>query len=526
MRGKYTGFTLYNSIYPVNINYSKHLQYRKDNEENSDTKKSHEFSATSQNNTFPNGAKVAIDYSKGQINISQVLTDFRSTILAINAPDNVKEEVSVYLNLVEKESQKENPSREIILGNLKNASKVSDAYIASALKKPSDVVEKWIDTLFLQRINLKADPSEINPDFLLEFPKHAQEKIDAQKNTENTFVENNISETINDAQTNAVHEVQNEFDISPKNDEKISVAQEAQITIANESLDAKENIETTSELELSQAPKNQKPVYKKTNENIKTLFSPLCDADAKAKKLFTQAKKLPQTNEGDSKALNLLNEALGIMAKDENVNQNIRAAIHIERGKIFDNYDYVDYALRDYFEATKAQDYNLKSQAHFKSGQIYDEFSEFYPALDNYLSSVAYCAEAENSDAQARVLTKIADLYTKQYDIKNALDYGSLAIDTANETENKELIARTYSADAQNSQYLGDNNRALDSYKNALSVFSKTNESYETMAYNYEQAAIVMRKLGNHAKAAKLQSKANQYYQKSLQSLVQQEEAS
>ena len=65
------------------------------------------------------------------------------------------------------------------------------------------------------------------------------------------------------------------------------------------------------------------------------------------------------------------------MASDSNSNKNIKAAIHIERGKIFDRYDYVDYALRDYYEATKANDYNLKAQAHYRSAQIYDEFSEF-----------------------------------------------------------------------------------------------------------------------------------------------------
>ena len=46
------------------------------------------------------------------------------------------------------------------------------------------------------------------------------------------------------------------------------------------------------------------------------------------------------------------------------------------------------------------------------------------------------------------------------------------------------------------------------------------------MAYNYEQAAIVMRKLGNHAKAAKLQLKANQYYQKAQLEMAQLVEAS
>ena len=172
---------MYNSIYPVNINYTKRNQYQKNSDNYSDAQKNVDGNSQNNQNTFPNGAKVAIDYTKGQINISQVLTDFRSTILAINAPDDIKDEVNIYLSLVEKESKKENPSREIVVANLKNASRISDSYIANTLNKPSNVVEKWIDTLFLQKINLKANPNEINPDFQLEFPKSAQERIEAQK---------------------------------------------------------------------------------------------------------------------------------------------------------------------------------------------------------------------------------------------------------------------------------------------------------------------------------------------------------
>jgi len=504
---------LYNSIYPININYSNHNIYRKNSDSSSDAQKPlKEDTFSHSNNTFPDGTKVAIDYSKGQINISQVLTDFRSTILAINAPDDIRDEVNIYLNLVEKESLKEAPSKDIILSNLKNASRISDTYIASALKKPSDVVEKWIDTLFLQRINLKADPNQINPDFQLEFPQQAQQRIDSY-NAQQVADEQAVTDNKNEE----IETVESEFDVVAS-EESQEDENADEIKIVNEPIQnqAEQQEEISAQIDEKRL---------KAKSNIQALFSPLCDADIKARKLFSEAKRLPQTNEGDIKAVNLLNEALGVMSEDKNANKNIRAAIHIERGKIFDSYDYVDYALRDYFEATKADDYNLKAQAHYKSGQIYDEFSEFYPAIDNYLSSVAYSAEAENSDAQARVLTKIADLYTKQYDTKKALEYGALAIDSANETNNQELIAQTYSADAQNSQYLGDNERALDSYKNALSVFAKTNESLEQMAYNYEQAAVVMRKLGNHAKAAKLQLKANQYYQRALQQQVPLEEA-
>ncbi|MGN1152614.1 MAG: hypothetical protein ACI4S3_01160, partial [Candidatus Gastranaerophilaceae bacterium] len=81
---------------------------------------------------------------------------------------------------------KENILLNLVMANKRNRMfkiekpQISDNYIASILNKPSNVVEGWIDALFLQKINLKADPDEINPDFLLEFPKKAQEKIDTQ----------------------------------------------------------------------------------------------------------------------------------------------------------------------------------------------------------------------------------------------------------------------------------------------------------------------------------------------------------
>ena len=64
----------------------------------------------------------------------------------------VADSVKQYLDLVERESKKETPSRDIITANLKIASKISDSFIARTLNKPSNVVEGWIDALFLQKI--------------------------------------------------------------------------------------------------------------------------------------------------------------------------------------------------------------------------------------------------------------------------------------------------------------------------------------------------------------------------------------
>ena len=435
------------------------------------------------------------------------MADFKNTIIAINAPSEVRDEVGLYLILVEKESLKENPSRDIILSNLKNASRVSDAYIASSLKKPSNVVEGWIDALFLQRINLKSDPNEINPDFQLEFPKKAQENIDKAHAQE--------------------LEQQTQAPIEQNNQEVVVINPEI---VSDDTISQNSNIEVQSSFELvSQDEINELNEYKITDVPKKTqnpLFAPLNNEDVAARDLFIKAKSMPQTNQGDTDALNHLNEALGIIANKSDSNENIRAAIHLERGKIFDSYDYVDYALRDYWEATKASDLNLKAQAFYKVGQIYDEFSDFSPALDNYLSAVAYSGEADNLNAQTHTLSRIASLYTRQFDIQNTKEYSTFAIDTAHETKNDSLIAETYSKTAQNFQYLGENDSAIDGYKNALAVFHRTDESFEQMAFNYEQAAIVMKKLGNYSKAAKLQLKANQYYQKAQLQQAPLEEAS
>ena len=507
---------MYNSIYPININYRKQNISRNNEDAQSNASNPAVLDNDNQKNkqnTFPNGTKVAIDYTKGQINISQVLTDFRSTILAINAPEDVSEEVNMYLDLVDRESKKENPSREIILANLKNASRISDAYIAKSLNKPSNVVEGWIDALFLQKINIKANPDEINPDFLLEFPKKAQAKIDAAKKEQ---PEIQTAQELNKTQTDEEIKENQTIEETPDKEQQPS-------TIFSDE-QKPEKIEIESEIEISQ-PETQKNEIK-IIDTLKTPFSPINEIDTKAKTLFSQAKKQPDNNQGDTKAINLLNEALGVLSQSSEFNENIKAAIHFERGRIFDNYDYVDYALRDYWEATKADDLNLKAKAFYKSGQIYDEFKEYSPALDNYLSSVAYSGEADNSSAQACVLSKIASLFTKQYDINNTQNYSDLAIETALDSNSDKIIAQTYSSTAQNYQYLGENDKAIDSYKNALAVFSRTDESPEEIAHNYEQAAIVMEKLGNHAKAEKLQLKANRYYQIAQQQQAQLEQAS
>ena len=122
------------------------------------------------NSYYPTGEKVAIDYTKQQIGIEQVLKDFRNTTNAIGAPANVKEEVEQYLKIIENQAQKIAPNPQAIQSNLKNASKLLDEYITNTLKKPSKVVENWVDALFLQQINYKAQ-QPIQEEIVEEIPQ-------------------------------------------------------------------------------------------------------------------------------------------------------------------------------------------------------------------------------------------------------------------------------------------------------------------------------------------------------------------
>ena len=144
----------------------------------------------------------------------------------------------------------------------------------------------------------------------------------------------------------------------------------------------------------------------------------------------------------------------------------------------------------------------------------YDAESNSYTAAIHDLELFVEGTTVEEAFANAKeILVTYLD-YAKKYDENNANEYSNLALDVAQDSDKSDLLARTYSVNAHNYEYLGDNDKAIDSYKNALALFTSRNESYQETAYNYEQASKVMEKLGNFAKAKKLQAKANLYYQK------------
>ncbi len=184
---------MYNTIYPGYANsylgiQNRQIKRKQEEEKSSSSSRQAENNPQEErkqhpsNSYFPNGEKVAIDYTRRQIGIDQVLIDFRNTANAIGAPDEIKAEVASYLSLIESQAQKEAPNPQIIQSNLKSASQILDDYIANTLKKPSKVVENWVDALFLQQIDYKSKivppVEETVEEIVEEIPQDAVSMVD------------------------------------------------------------------------------------------------------------------------------------------------------------------------------------------------------------------------------------------------------------------------------------------------------------------------------------------------------------
>lgn len=565
---------MYNSIHPINITYRNQRQSSplsgSDEQNKEQAPVSYQNGSSGNNREFPNGTKVAIDYTKNTVNISQIVTDFKSTVIAIGAPEDISQEVNSYLSLVERESKKANPSRDIIYSNLINASKISDNYIYQELSKkkgnaPKNVVEGWIDALFKQKVDLKADPTQINPDYQLDIPNKKQVKTavnetpsqiqeeqpsadvtnqtpsaqvlpDDEQTYEPQIFARQISPqdtldtyesaelpTQDDTQTSDLSYYKSEDSddtisfktIDLPDTQNIPVQEvyfEQPHTLANtdtapdldEVLNEEVNIVEPQVLHFASNTKKPIGVEYITNEHDRVLSGAL-----------KEAKGYLTIDDDPALALETLNDALGEANSD--TNKNLRAALHFERGKIFDDYDYVSYALRDYYEATKTQDNNLKSQAHLKMARIYDDYVDFEPAVEHYQSALGYSGEASNTRAQTKILTEMATMFAQRYDLNSAKMLSELSLDAASESQDTLLLSKTYSAAAKNYEYLGEDFAALDCYKNAfksLSTLEDDSEVYELRAQSYEDAAGVMDRLGNVSKSENLLSKARLYRQR------------
>lgn len=432
---------MYNSIYPTYVKSylginNQQIKRKQDDEKSSQSSKQAENSLQeerkrpqspqSSESFFPNGEKVAIDYTRRQINITQVLSDFKNTANAIGAPDDIKQEVNSYLGLIESQSQKDAPNAQIIQANLKNASQILDDYITKTLKKPSKVVENWVDALFLQQIDYKAPVSEALQ--VEQIPVIAEQEVVPEIVEEDTV-------------------------------DVISV---------------------------------QEPEF----------FVP---EDTRLKSMFIQAKKFAAIDEKE-RALYSFDNALEYA--EELGDLQTAAMVHLEQGKLYDEFDRVEDALYNFnIAAQQSSDNNVKARAHLSMGKIYDEFVKFEPAVDHYVAAVSFAGEADNLKLQTKALSDLTVMHANRYDKQNTLMFANMTDIVSYETESDEVVAFAASRNAQSCEKINEKSKALNYYGISSQAYSSAGD-YENLAKNYNKAADLMLGYGNKAKAKKLLSKA------------------
>lgn len=343
-----------------------------------------------------------------KINIAQILKDFRNTALAIGTPDDLNEIVNNYLGAVEKQVKKDGADQKLVKTTLKGAASILDRHISETLGRDSNVVEKWVDTLFMQQINLHYNEDDINERFLVKFPEGSTAQTKRQEELQET------------AQQEIQTPVEPESNVIP-----ISVAGQ------------------TNQTKIPQ--------------------------DKQLKSLFIQAKKYAYANNPEQ-AIRSFEQALNRAMEIDDTETS--GKIYYEVGKIYDDHDYLAQALKSYNQSLKlTTDENVKTKAHYSMAQIYDDINQMTPAMDHYFSTVSHAGEAENLPAQSASLTKIGNIYSDMYD-REAFEYYDCATDIANETDNYNLRGFVASNMGGAYKKFDEPQNALKSYSQAVQHYA------------------------------------------------------
>lgn len=376
------------------------------------------------------------------VNIAQILKDFKNTAKAIGASPELTEEVNVYLSLVEKQVKKPNPDIKLVRSNLKNASSLLDNYISETLQRQSKVVENWIDALFLQQINYKFNEEEVNPNFLVKFPKHnnEDENDDEESSSENSDTDEGDTKNKSKSALNI-----------PK-DEKLKslFVQAKKYSYANNS--------------------------KKAMELFKEALDRAVEVDDKEteSKVLYEIGKIYDKNDYLVQALTSYNKSLSTTH-----DANIKTKAHYSMAQIYDDVAQFEPAINHYMSSISyaGENENLIAQSTSltKIGNIYsDEYRK--EAFDFLLEAELIAAETNSPKAKGFVSSNIGIAYDKFNEPESALKYYSNAVKEYHEDKNSHKIAINYKRAAELMQDYKNNQKAKVLFKKALSNARKTDD--------------------------------------------------
>lgn len=344
--------------------------------------------------TYPNEVATALAQRNPNINIAQILKDFKNTAIAIGTPDDLKEEVNGYLELIEKQVTKENPNSKLIKSNLKNAASILDNYISVTLNKDSKVVENWVDALFLQQIDFKYNEKDVNAQFLVKFPE----------------------------------------DTTPK--EEIKVEEPTNLQIPQDK-ELKKMFIRAKKLSYANKPKE-------AIEAFQTALNRANEVDDKEtqSKIFLEVGKIYDEHDYLVQALKSYNESV------QRTNDcNIKTRAHYSMAEIYNDTNKVEPAIEHYFStasyAGEVENLAVQSKSLTKIGNIFTDMYE-KDAFD-YFEVADYIAdETDNAKLKGYVSSSLGNAYDKFGELPNALKAYSKAVKNYMDADSPLKVAQNY----------------------------------------------------------------------------------
>jgi len=459
--------TIYNGIYPINIHpYIKPAGNKADEKpaETVSEEAQQEQNPFDKNKDENSGSqkefKSSMDYSSGRVNITQIIADFRNTLIAVAAPKDVEQEVADYLELAELQSQKQKPSETVIKSDLKNAAYILDDYISRTLNRNSKVVLNWVDTLLLQKVDYKAPAKETAT---VETKKVETNPLTIPvKTVDAPIVENPLIPEESTVQ-------------KPKSPaEKLIDIRLANISKKIENFIEEEDYENA----LISCEKGLKTAQKSARNdvaaNLYMDMAFICD------EMQNPAKALENYNNA-AEAFKNLNDT----ENEAKAHYNM-ATIYDDAGKIYPALDHYFYALSldGELENIKGQSLSLNN-----IGNVYSTMEEYKTALDFYKQAYALAGEISDNEGRGTILSNVAAVFRDTGNDVKALEYYKNSIKFDKIAENIEGYAKSLEQAGDILAKNGETAKAARLYQNSINAGKSVgdNDWVERIEYKLER---------------------------------------
>ena len=390
-------------------------------------------------NTFVN--------KSSRINIAQILRDFKNTQAAIGTPDNIKEEVNQYLELIEKQVVKDNPNIKLIKSNLKNASSLLDEYISNTLNKDSKVVENWVDALFLQQIDFKYNEEDVNPQFLVKFPEGTKR---AENDGKIAVNKPEIEPEIVEDEKSQIVEVQPEkkSPVPEDNELKSMFIQAKKFAYADRPEKAIVNFEKA---------------LKRANE--------IGDKET-ASKVYFEVGKIYDEHDYYAQALKSYN--LVLEGTEDNV---LKTKAHYSMAQIYDDINEITPALDHYYVsaayAGEGDNPVAQSTSLTRMGNIYKDMYDTN-SLNYYDVAYDIAQTTDNSKVKGFVSSNMATAYERFGEPKAALKSFGDAVKYYDEAESPTKVAQNYILASEVMLNYGNTSKSVNLLKKAQKAALET----------------------------------------------------